>query len=306
MEKAVFPLSYMNITQGVDGSYSHMGTNAIDLGNRGYKEKIYAPFDGVIRKIYTKSGNFVWLESKEKVLWADGSVDYMTVMTGHDDDVSDLFVGKEVKAGEEYYAQGTAGNATGIHVHLEAGRGKFTGDGWYKNSYGKWMIQNSVKPYDAFFVKPDTVIDNDAGYPFRTIIEKPVARDTTKNQIEVKVTNLRCRKTPNGPVLGFVDAGFYTILDSTVNGAYTWYKIGESNWIAYDSAWATLYSVAKEDDSSKENADVNVGQKEENTPSDSAMSSTPLTKLFTCERDDIYYLQLYKGEILYIANKKNT
>ncbi len=299
MEKAMFPLSYMNITQGVNGSYSHMGTNAIDLGNRGYKEKVYAPFDGVIRKVYTKSGNFVWLESKEKVLWADGSIDYMTVMTGHDDDVSDLFVGKEVKAGEAYYEQGTAGNATGIHVHLEAGRGKFTGGGWYQNSYGKWMIQNSVKPNVAFFVRPDTVIVNDAGYNFKTILENPTTKDPNKNQIEVKVDNLRCRKSPNGQILGFAEKGFYNILDSKVNGKYTWYKIGESNWIAYDSSWALLHPISKTDPPKEEEKPKEDNDKNPSIPKEN------LTKLFVCEKDDTYYLKLYKGEVLYIENKKS-
>lgn len=302
MEKAMFPLAYMNITQGVNGSYSHMGTNAIDLGNRGYKEKVYAPFNGIIRKVYTKSGNFVWLESKEKVLWANGTMDYMTIMTGHDDDVSDLFVGKEIKAGEAYYEQGTAGNATGIHVHLEVGRGKFTGGGWYKNSQGKWTIQNSVRPDSALFVKPDTVIVNDAGYNWRTVMEMPTIKDANKNQIEVKVENLRCRKSPNGEVLGFIEKGFYNILDSRVNGDYTWYKVGESNWIAYNSSWATLHPinkktnpVEKDEEKPKEDIDSTVVEK----PSD-------FYRIFTCIHDDTYYIKLYEGEVLYIKNKKNV
>ena len=164
------------------------------------------------------------------------------------------------------------------------------------------MIQNSVRPDVAFFVKPDTVIVNDAGYDWKTIIEGPVLKDNKKNQIEVKVENLRCRKTPNGQILGFVEKGFYNILDSKVNGKYTWYKIGESNFIAYDSSWATLHPISKENPKT---------ENKEEKPSESVQDSVTsdkknLTKIFTCMKDDTYYLKLYQGEVLYIENKKSS
>jgi len=81
IEKAHFPMKYMNITQGVNGSYSHKGTNAIDLAGKDSKiDNVFAPFTGIIKKIYTKNGNFVWLESCDKVQYADGTIDYMTVI----------------------------------------------------------------------------------------------------------------------------------------------------------------------------------------------------------------------------------
>ena len=55
MEKAIFPLRYLRITQGVNGSYSHKGSLAIDLGRKDENsKKLYAPFTGKIKKIYTK------------------------------------------------------------------------------------------------------------------------------------------------------------------------------------------------------------------------------------------------------------
>lgn len=292
MEKAVYPLKYMNITQGVNGSYSHMGTNAIDIGNRGYKEDLYAPFNGIIKKVYKASGNFVWLQSENKVQWADGSVDYMTIMTGHDDNVESLYVGKEIKAGEVYYTQGNAGNSTGIHVHIEVGKGKFTGSGWYQNSQGKWMINNSVRPETAFFVKPNTVIVNDAGYNWKNIITNTVLRDSKKNQIEIKIDNLRCRKSPNGEILGFCEKGLYNIITSEKNGNYTWYKIDESNWVAFDNSWAKLYLVEKKDNEIKDeklnDKNENVDQKED------------LEKIYECKKTDIYFIKLNEGENLFL------
>src|SRR5690606_14584833 len=100
MEKAILPIKYMKQTQGVNGNYSHQGTFAIDFGHKAGKTNVYAPFTGVIKRISSpEGGNAVWLESKEKILWADGTIDYMTVLTIHDNDVSDLYVGKEVRQG---------------------------------------------------------------------------------------------------------------------------------------------------------------------------------------------------------------
>lgn len=168
-ETAYFPMSYLNITQGVNGSYSHQGALALDLaGKDGGKDAVYAPFTGVIKRIYTSSGNFIWLESCNPVIYADGTIDYMTLMIGHDNDVSDLYVGKIIQQGEHFYTEGDAGNATGNHIHLECGKGKYTSGGWYENSYGNWVIYNAVNPYDALVLKSDVVIKSSYGYNWRT------------------------------------------------------------------------------------------------------------------------------------------
>lgn len=167
-EKAHFPMQYMNITQGVNGSYSHQGTNALDLAGKDTgRDYVFAPFTGVVKKIYTQSGNFVWLESVNKVIYADGTIDYMTIMIGHDNDVSDLYIGKVIPKGTIFYQEGTAGYATGNHVHLECGRGRYTGGGWYQNSAGQWMIYNSMLPYKALFIQDSTIIYSGYGYPWK-------------------------------------------------------------------------------------------------------------------------------------------
>ena len=156
-------MQYMNITQGVNGEYSHQGTLAIDCAGKDRNiDNAYAPFDGVVKKIYT-IGNTVWLESLEPVQYADGTVDYATVNLTHDNAVLDLKVGQVIKQGQVFYQEGTAGNATGNHIHLEIGRGKFRAPGWYQNAQGVWMINNAYLPYNAFFLG-DTIIINSGGY----------------------------------------------------------------------------------------------------------------------------------------------
>lgn len=167
-EYAMFPMTTMTITQGVGGSYSHAGTLAIDIaGKDGGIESAYAPFTGTITKIY--KSYHVWLQSSNPVIWADGTIDYMTVMLVHDNDTSDLYVGKKINQGERFFEEGTAGNATGNHIHLEVAKGKMSGSGWYENSYGTWTITNAVHPASALFISPTTVVKKGYGYNWKTV-----------------------------------------------------------------------------------------------------------------------------------------
>ena len=58
MEKAIFNIKELKVTQGMNGSYSHKGDLAIDISK--CCEYLKAPFTGKIKRIYT-SCNAVWL-----------------------------------------------------------------------------------------------------------------------------------------------------------------------------------------------------------------------------------------------------
>lgn len=164
----MFPMKYLNITQGMNGSYSHQGTEKIDVAGKDSNiENIYAPYTGIIKKVYSKIGNSVWLESADPVKYADNSEDYMTIIFTHDNDVSDLWVGKTIKQGEAFYQEGRAGNATGNHVELDVGRGKFTSTGWHQISNGQWIINNEMDPTKALWLSESTIIINDGGYDWK-------------------------------------------------------------------------------------------------------------------------------------------
>lgn len=149
MEKAILNIKELKVTQGMNGSYSHQGDLAIDIGS--CCSYLKAPFTGVIKRIYS-SCNAVWLQSKSKVEFADGTIDYMTIMTIHDNDISDLKVGQIIKQGEVYYHPGTKGQVTGSHIHMAVGKGKYSGNGWYKNKYGHWCINNQYDITKALFI----------------------------------------------------------------------------------------------------------------------------------------------------------
>lgn len=163
MEKAILMMDYLNVTQNGNGSFSHRGDLAIDIaGKDSGIDYLKAPFTGIIKRIYSNV-NAVWLESVDKVIYADGSVDYMTVMTLHDDDVSNLKVGDIIKQGDIYYKEGSTGYVTGNHIHLAVGKGKFTGNGWYKNNYDNWCINNQIEVSKALFIHNNTKIINSGG-----------------------------------------------------------------------------------------------------------------------------------------------
>ena len=169
MEKPIYPSPYMRITQGFMTG-THLNSYAIDdAGSDSGIDFIVAPYTGIIKKIYTGDANEVWLESSEPVIYPDGTVDYMTMMFAHDNDVSNLFVGKVINRGERFYEEGTKGNVSGNHVHMECGRGKFTGSGWHQNSAGYWSINNGKNPTECLWIDDSITILDSNGYTFKRI-----------------------------------------------------------------------------------------------------------------------------------------
>ena len=251
MEKAVFGMETLNVTQGMNNSFSHKGTLAIDIaGKDSGIESIKAPFTGVIKRIY--KGYVVWLESTNKVKYADGTEDYMTVMLMHDNDTTDLKVGQTIKQGQIFYQEGTTGYATGNHIHLACGKGKYTGNGWYENSNGNWCINNQYDVTKALFILDSCKIKNAGGYNWvktNTLIvdniTKNVERDENMEQVEVLVEQLRVRKEPNlkGDILGYAKKAIYNVLDKKEADGYLWFKIAENQWIATseEQGWTKYY-----------------------------------------------------------------
>jgi len=196
MEKAIFPCKYMRITQGYNEG-THLDSFAIDNADIDSSiSSVYAPFTGIIKKIYSNDANEVWLESVEKIEYPDGTIDYMTIMFAHANDISNLFVGKRINKGEVFYSEGTKGNATGNHCHIECGKGKFEGIGWHKNSNGFWSINNGKRPEDCLYIDDSITIIDNYGYNFKKIStdnvdipkteEKPVEEKKTKSFIAPK------------------------------------------------------------------------------------------------------------------------
>lgn len=161
-----YPCETMNITQGYVGNYSHEPHTTGKPKDYPWDEAcedtgrspMFCPCDEmIIKKIYTKGTNTIWLESTSKVNLADGSFDYVTLMVTHpnDDDIKRLYKGQKFKRGKIICYEGTDGNATGNHFHFSVGKGKMLGTGWVKNTKGKWCLTctgGAKKPETMFYI----------------------------------------------------------------------------------------------------------------------------------------------------------
>lgn len=187
MEKAVFLMDALNVSQKANDAFSHKADKAIDIAGKDMGiDSLKAPFTGIIKRIYENT-NTVWLESIDKVKYADGTVDYMTVMTMHDNDISNLKVGNIIKQGEVYYEEGRKGYTTGNHIHLAVGKGKFTNNGWFLNNGGSWVINNQYDIHKALFLFDSVKILNNGGYNWiitNTLVEDDIIEN--KNTYIVK------------------------------------------------------------------------------------------------------------------------
>lgn len=185
MEKPLYPLKNMRITQGY-GEGTHIDSFAIDdAGKNTGIENVFAPFTGIIKKIYQNDANEVWLESIDKVEYPDGTIDYMTMMFAHSNNVTNLTVGQKISRGESFYSEGTKGNATGNHCHFECGIGKFQGSGWHKNSKGYWIINNAKNPQECLWIDESIIIIESNNYNFKKIeteIINPPKEDDIANR----------------------------------------------------------------------------------------------------------------------------
>ena len=172
---AILPLRVVHISQPANGSFSHKGTKNVDFD---LSQKLYAPFDcTVVEKATSQAaGNRIIVQSKNKVHYANGDYDYMTVLTCHDNDISDLYVGKSLSQGQYYYHTGTYGYVTGEHTHVCVAKGKYAGQ--YKNSYGNWELKNSILPSEALYLHESAVVKYGAGYNWRRLTQ--VKPDTPK------------------------------------------------------------------------------------------------------------------------------
>lgn len=180
-----YPAKVMNITQSYKGSFSHSKNyngsprdypvdEACTDAGRSY---FYAPFDCVVKRIYgvgSKGVNTIWIQSTAPVQ-TPAFTDHVTVMVIHpnDDTLRRLRVGQLFRKGTAMFLEGTDGRATGNHFHISCGRGRFRGNGWWKNSLGKFVIDVSggaVPPEKAFYVDTSfTSVRQTKGLAFRRI-----------------------------------------------------------------------------------------------------------------------------------------
>lgn len=193
----IYPTKVMRITQTYLGKVSHYphttGTPkdypideaCSDAG----REWFYCPCNEMelIRIYGVGSGgtNTIWLQSTEKVDFADLTTDFFTIQITHpnDDDLKRLSVGQKFKRSEKVCREGTDG-ATGNHLHMSGGKGTITGNGWVLNSKSKWVLSTTngaFKPEQLFFLdRSFTKVIDSNGLVFKELPKSPKKNQNKK------------------------------------------------------------------------------------------------------------------------------
>lgn len=138
------------VTQLDDGVFSHKGSSAWDIASRSSNTKLgYSCNVELECKAVDQASAFTWWQTTEKVEYANGIIDYLTIMCGHDDKIN-AKVGMKIKPHVRIGNMGCGGNSTGDHLHIEFGRGRYVGK-WYPNKYNIYVLYNAMKFEDVTF-----------------------------------------------------------------------------------------------------------------------------------------------------------
>lgn len=300
-----YPMKYMRITCRYDqGSHKNHSYNITDDkvdypiddgGKDSGIDPIYCPCDEMkVTRVMgvgtTKATNTIWLVSTSPVI-TPTFIDYayMSLTHPNDDDIKNIKVGDIYKRGEIICHEGMDG-ATNNHVHLTCGKGY--SDTLVQNANGKCVIKgDSKKPEDVFFIDRNFTKELWGGYliwrdlPTINKVGTPVARDTSKNQIEVLVDNLNAREeaTVNSNSFGYINKGIYDVLEEINKDDYLWVKV-ENYFIATKDEWCKYYKKETDECSTK------LEELEKNYPK----------LIFTCNESGKYLIYLEKGSKLYL------
>lgn len=190
VQALLFPMEVMSITQG-NNEGTHMGTNALDnAGKDTGIDPTFAPCDmRLVAYDSYANGNAVFFESLKKVRFRDGTIDYATFMFIHDNSIADILAyakqGKTWGQGQEFGDEGTAGKATGNHVHMEVAKGRYT-HMYNKNGYGVYYLPRNVSADLAFFTDGTTIKANRG---FKNWANSSAVNATTSTATQAKKSN---------------------------------------------------------------------------------------------------------------------
>ena len=153
-EVCLFPLSYMYITQGEGGSYSHQGILAMDFVGETTEFPYYAPVSCKCVATLADNNERIFT-SLEPVYLPDGTTSTITWVQAHDNNpIASL--NQTFNQGELIGHTGTYGQVIGDHVHLNFARGEY--DGWEYIS-GNAQLKNSIHIYNTCFVNNTDLVE---------------------------------------------------------------------------------------------------------------------------------------------------
>lgn len=116
---------------------------------------------------------------------------------------------------------------------------------WYLSGY-KTLEAMETKILNNSLYNVESNVDPNAGAASKEsgeIIESNVSSETSvigKATVNVKKLRIRSKASTSGEKLGYAKKGkTYDVYEIKSGGGYTWYRIGEDEWIADDGTWIT-------------------------------------------------------------------
>lgn len=171
MNKRLFGMHHLNITQSRYGGYSHNGLNAYDLGGEDSGIDFFiAQTDykvvGILPYNSTRFNNTVFFYDAESGC---------TLAMTHMDNLSQYKLGQIIHKGEKMYQEGSfmgGKNGCGNHIHLELAHGLQTYK--IKDAYGNWCMRELFNIEDYFYLDDSITVIDSKGINFNK-------KDTTMN-----------------------------------------------------------------------------------------------------------------------------
>lgn len=249
----IYPFKTMWISQNYNANgnpnnshwwYSHGNPADYPLDERGAdygRDWFYCPCDEMeIVKIYgvgnTRQTNTIWMTSTSKVIFADLTTDYATIMCIHpnDDDLKKLKVGQKFKRFDKIFREGTDGHATGNHIHFEVGKGKMKGGGWAENNKGKWLLtttDGAMKPEKAMAVdKSFTTIKEKQGLKFKSL---RMVKQGLKYKVDCDTLNCREKPSTDAKIIKTLKKGKkFRVYLIEIHDGYKWGQCKSGCWVA--------------------------------------------------------------------------
>ena len=188
-QKFKFPMEYLRVTQGENDTYSHNGSLAMDFGGKDTgADRLYCPCDMVVKRCRQNANGELYLESVEKVQFADGTTDYARLLCMHDGTFN-VKEGQVLKQGDYFYDEGGMGsgnpNKFATHVHIEAGKGRWNSTTQSRNSKGTYVIERQAHLYDLFILGGDVQVLDAGGYSWKRETQSEISAEYEKLKAQV-------------------------------------------------------------------------------------------------------------------------